>query len=204
MAIRFGSTKTLWDFSGLDLMRLSKEELVEMCGLAEGIRLHNALHYKITFFITVINVQPLILILCFESQDELYLLILIFNLTCIFLQELKTELGSIENSSGSMNGPTGGVCSSSGGSLDHDTLFHPVCLSSHSIMELTSVLSSLFSAQCPQDPIPAERLLLSVCAPGNATRIRVLLTEQLLSTLKDQTAFKALKKGGEIFLEIVE
>lgn len=101
-----------------------------------------------------------------------------------------------------MNGP--GVCSTSGTNLDHDTIFHPVCLSSPSIIELTSVLSSLFSSQCPQDSQPVERLLLSVCAPGNTTRIRVLLTEQLLSTLKDQTAFKALKKNGEIFLEIVE
>ncbi|ODM95261.1 Upstream-binding protein 1 [Orchesella cincta] len=168
---RFGSTKTLWDFSGLDLMRLSKEELVEMCGLAEGIRLYNALHYKITFYITVIN-------------------------------EYKTEIGPSSESNGSMNGP--GVCSTSGTTLDQDTIFHPVCLSSPSIMEFTSVLSSLFISQCPQDSQTVERLLLSVCSPGNTTRIRVLLTEQLLSTLKDQTAFKALKKGAEIFLEIVE
>lgn len=109
---------------------------------------------------------------------------------------------SSAESNTSINGP--GVCSTSGTTLDHDTLFHPVCLSSPSIMELTSALGSLFSNQCPQDSQPVERVLLSVCAPGNTTRIRVLLTEQLLSTLKDQTAFKGLKKGGEIFLEIVE
>jgi transcription factor CP2-like protein len=149
---RFGATKTLWDFSGLDLLRLSKEELIEMCGLAEGIRLYNALHYKITYYVTLTN----------------------FN----------------ESSRDMKNGP-------------ESTLFHPVCLSSPSIAELTSVLGSIFSTNFQSDCLLAERLFLSVNAPGNV-RIRVNLTEQLLSTLKDQTAFKAVKNGVEICLEILE
>jgi hypothetical protein len=54
---RFAATKTLWDFSGVDLLRLTKEEFIEMCGLAEGIRLYNALHYKITFYVTLTNLH---------------------------------------------------------------------------------------------------------------------------------------------------
>jgi hypothetical protein len=55
--IRYASSKALWEFSGLDLLRLSKEEVVEICGLPEGIRLHNALHYKITFYLSLANGQ---------------------------------------------------------------------------------------------------------------------------------------------------
>jgi hypothetical protein len=91
-----------------------------------------------------------------------------------------------------------------GTTSDGETVYHPICLSAPSISEMTSVLGSLFSNQFPCDNIPVERLLLTVSAPGNISRIRVLLTEQLLSTLKDQTAFKAVKHAGEVFLEIVE
>lgn len=31
---------------GADILRLSKDELITLCGLAEGIRLFNALQYK--------------------------------------------------------------------------------------------------------------------------------------------------------------
>ncbi|CAG7723071.1 unnamed protein product [Allacma fusca] len=153
---RFSATKTLWDFSGLDLLRLNKEELIEMCGLAEGIRLFNALHYKLTFYVTLSNNT-----------------------------EPKTE------ANGSMDG------------TPVEVLYNPVCLSSPSIAEFTSVLGSLFSNQNPHDSVIVDRLLLTVNAPGNS-RLRVLLTEQLLTTLKDQTAFRAAKCGGEVFLEIVE
>jgi hypothetical protein len=90
-----------------------------------------------------------------------------------------------------------------GGCDDQKSLFHPVCLSAPSTAELTAVLGSLFHSNWQTDPIPAERLFLLVTAPGGA-RIRVLLTEQLLSTLRDQTAFKTLKNGPEVCLEVIE
>jgi hypothetical protein len=37
-------TKTFAQFSGSDLLRLSKSELIEICGAADGIRLFNSLH----------------------------------------------------------------------------------------------------------------------------------------------------------------
>lgn len=44
---RFGLfTKTFNNFSGADLLRLSKSELVEICGLPDGIRLFNSLHIQ--------------------------------------------------------------------------------------------------------------------------------------------------------------
>lgn len=37
---------TFAQFSGADLFRMSKEDLVQICGLADGIRLYNTLHLK--------------------------------------------------------------------------------------------------------------------------------------------------------------
>lgn len=37
---------TFSQFSGADLFRMSKEDLVQICGLADGIRLYNTLHSK--------------------------------------------------------------------------------------------------------------------------------------------------------------
>jgi hypothetical protein len=35
---------TFASFSGADLMRMSRDDLIQICGLADGIRLFNALH----------------------------------------------------------------------------------------------------------------------------------------------------------------
>lgn len=37
---------TFSQFSGADLLRMSKEDLVQICGLADGIRMYNTLHSK--------------------------------------------------------------------------------------------------------------------------------------------------------------
>lgn len=37
---------TFAQFSGADLFRMSKEDLMQICGLADGIRLYNTLHSK--------------------------------------------------------------------------------------------------------------------------------------------------------------
>lgn len=37
---------TFANFSGADILRLSRDDLIQICGLADGIRLYNALHAK--------------------------------------------------------------------------------------------------------------------------------------------------------------
>lgn len=37
---------TFAQFSGADLLRMTKEDLVQICGLADGIRMYNTLHSK--------------------------------------------------------------------------------------------------------------------------------------------------------------
>lgn len=44
---RFGNfIRTFASFSGADLLRLTRDDLIQICGLADGIRLFNALHSK--------------------------------------------------------------------------------------------------------------------------------------------------------------
>lgn len=37
---------TFSNFSGSDMLRMSRQDLIQICGHADGIRLHNALHLK--------------------------------------------------------------------------------------------------------------------------------------------------------------
>ena len=44
---RFSShVRTFARFAGADILRLSRDDLIQICGLADGIRLFNALHAK--------------------------------------------------------------------------------------------------------------------------------------------------------------
>lgn len=44
---RLTSYLTLFsNFTGADLLRMSKDDLVQICGLPDGIRLYNILHAK--------------------------------------------------------------------------------------------------------------------------------------------------------------
>ena len=38
--------RTFSSFSGADLLRMSRDDLIQICGLADGIRMFNALHAK--------------------------------------------------------------------------------------------------------------------------------------------------------------
>lgn len=41
--------QTFANFSGSDMLRMSREDLIQICGQADGIRLYNALHAKYVF-----------------------------------------------------------------------------------------------------------------------------------------------------------
>ena len=40
------TTHLYYFFAGVDLLRLTREDLIQICGLADGIRLNNALQSK--------------------------------------------------------------------------------------------------------------------------------------------------------------
>nr|CAG4644173.1 EOG090X0AJ3 [Lepidurus arcticus] len=61
---RFQSlTRTFAHFAGPDILRLSRDDLIQICGLADGIRLFNALHAKaltprLTLYLSYLDSQP--------------------------------------------------------------------------------------------------------------------------------------------------
>lgn len=42
-------TSTFAHFSGADVYRMSKDDLIQICGLADGIRMYNTLHSKYVY-----------------------------------------------------------------------------------------------------------------------------------------------------------
>ncbi|PSN36616.1 hypothetical protein C0J52_10445, partial [Blattella germanica] len=72
---RFGSyLRVFASFSGADILRLSRDDLIQICGLPDGIRLFNALHSK--------AIAPrLTLYLCVE-QNAVYHALYLDNLSC--------------------------------------------------------------------------------------------------------------------------
>nr|XP_024214550.1 transcription factor CP2 isoform X2 [Halyomorpha halys] len=60
-----GHHNSLASYSGADLLRLSREDLIQLCGLSDGIRLFNALHVR--------TVAPkLTIYVCVDPRDRVY------------------------------------------------------------------------------------------------------------------------------------
>ena len=80
---RFGNyVRVFNDFSGEDLLRLTREDFVQICGLADGIRLDNALQRR--------HIRPrLTLYVCMENDHVYHPL----YLESPSLEEFKAQLG---------------------------------------------------------------------------------------------------------------
>lgn len=73
--------RTLSSFSGADLLRMSRDDLIQICGLADGIRMFNALHAKAK---TVY--------LCVQTSPVVYHAVYLASLSS---QEMKSKLASL-------------------------------------------------------------------------------------------------------------
>ncbi|KAG1679184.1 Transcription factor CP2 [Nymphon striatum] len=64
------------NFSGADILRLTRDDFIQICGLADGIRLHNALH--------TMSIKPrLTIYVCIQSESEqVYHALYLENLSC--------------------------------------------------------------------------------------------------------------------------
>lgn len=80
-------TKTFNNFSGSDLLRLTKTEMIEICGLIEGIRLYNNLHNH--------PIKPKRVLYVCQKNDDIFHPLYLYDVT---LKELLKELTSIYNS----------------------------------------------------------------------------------------------------------
>nr|XP_022340381.1 transcription factor CP2-like isoform X1 [Crassostrea virginica] len=93
-ANRFGSYKQIFqNFSGADLLRLTREDLIQICGLADGIRLNNALQSK--------AIRPRLIIYVCQESDSVYHALYLEHLTS---QELLEKLAKLYNVSGDQIG----------------------------------------------------------------------------------------------------
>ncbi|GAB6019360.1 hypothetical protein CHUAL_000949 [Chamberlinius hualienensis] len=84
-ANRFGIyLRTFASFSGSDILRLNRDDVIQICGLADGIRLYNALHSR--------AIRPrLTMYVCMESE-QVYHAIYLDNLT---VEELMAKLAQL-------------------------------------------------------------------------------------------------------------
>jgi len=79
--------QTLASYNGADILRLSRENLTQLCGLSDGIRLYNALHSR--------SVIPhLTVYVCVESRDCIYQAVYLNHLSSIeLMKKLSTIVG---------------------------------------------------------------------------------------------------------------
>ncbi|XP_005094032.1 transcription factor CP2 [Aplysia californica] len=71
-------------FSGADLLRLSRDDLIQICGLADGIRLDNALQAR--------SIRPRLSIYICQEPESIYHAVYMDSLT---LEEFKAKLSSL-------------------------------------------------------------------------------------------------------------
>ncbi|XP_076043284.1 transcription factor CP2 like gemini isoform X3 [Oratosquilla oratoria] len=64
---------TFVNYAGADIMRLSRGDLIEICGLADGIRLYNALHAR--------SVIPRLTLYVCQEHEQLYHAVYLENVT---------------------------------------------------------------------------------------------------------------------------
>lgn len=87
-ANRFGLyTKTFGNFSGSDLLRLSKNDLIEICGFIDGIRLYNSLHNQ--------PIKPRRILYVCHQTSEIFHPIYLYDVS---LKELLGELSKVFDS----------------------------------------------------------------------------------------------------------
>lgn len=77
-------TRIFQHFSGADLLRLSREDLIQICGLADGIRLDNALQSK--------SVRPRLTIFICQEPESVYHAV---YMDCMTVEELKCKLAQL-------------------------------------------------------------------------------------------------------------
>ncbi|RUS75951.1 hypothetical protein EGW08_016297 [Elysia chlorotica] len=82
---RFSSyVRVFQNFSGADLLRLDRDDLIQICGLADGIRLDNALQAR--------TIRPRLTIYICQEPESIYHAVYMDNLT---LEEFKVKLSSL-------------------------------------------------------------------------------------------------------------
>uniref|UniRef100_A0A1Q3FKZ7 Putative transcription factor cp2 n=1 Tax=Culex tarsalis TaxID=7177 RepID=A0A1Q3FKZ7_CULTA len=193
--------KTFSQFSGEDLLRMSKDDLCKICGLADGIRMFNILHSK--------AIAPrLTIYVCFEGTmyHAIYLhgntiSELVHKLQKIpgftdVLQGIHTSdssasswLGNYQRAMKSSGATTTAAAGSGGPKYSGSVTIsdaHP---------SIPSPSSPISSSSIP------PRINLLVNGPAG---VHVLLTEDVLNNIKDESLFQLeVKPNGNVLMKAV-
>lgn len=79
-----GQARTFSRFAGADILRLTRDDLIQICGLADGIRLFNALHAK--------ALAPRLTLYLTQDQSQVFHAIFLENLSCV---EIANKLAAL-------------------------------------------------------------------------------------------------------------
>uniref|UniRef100_A0A182T8D1 Grh/CP2 DB domain-containing protein n=1 Tax=Anopheles maculatus TaxID=74869 RepID=A0A182T8D1_9DIPT len=190
--------KTFAQFSGSDLLRMSKDDLCKICGLADGIRMFNILHSKaITPRLTIyVSFQTNIYHAIYLHSNTIPELVQNLSKIPGFLEAINVlnTPNSATSDAGLWSGTFGGRSSGAGAlGTKLSTNNGP-----NSGVQLSSVPS-------PSSPISSSsgiaKLQLLLKGPNG---IQVLLTEDVLNNIKDETLFQLeLKPNGNILMKAV-
>ncbi|XP_061503047.1 uncharacterized protein LOC1270039 isoform X1 [Anopheles gambiae] len=207
-------TKTFAQFSGSDLLRMSKEDLCKICGLADGIRMFNILHSK--------AITPRLTIYVSFEANIYHAIYLHSNTIPELVQNLSKIPGFLE-AINALNTPN----SSDGGLWNGGSTFGAAGRSSLNAGGVVAASSSggaggngggglggkfstpgaiSLSVPSPSSPPISSscgiaKLQLLINGPNG---IQVLLTEDVLNNVKDETLFQLeLKSNGNILMKAV-
>lgn len=183
--------KTFAQFSGSDLLRMSKEDLCKICGLADGIRMFNILHSK--------AITPRLTIYVSFQTNIYHAIYLHSNTIPELVQNLSKIPGFLEaiNALNTPNSTTSDAALWSGTFGTRTSGKLPGTNGTGSGVQL--------SVPSPSSPISSSsgiaKLQLLIKGPNG---IQVLLTEDVLNNIKDETLFQLeLKPNGNILMKAV-
>ncbi|ETN66576.1 transcription factor CP2B [Anopheles darlingi] len=197
--------KTFAQFSGSDILRMSKDDLCKICGLADGIRMFNILHSK--------AITPRLTIYVSYEANIYHAIYLHLNTVAELVQSLSKIPGLLE-ALNALNTPNSTTSDGAGGGWTGSGSF--VAVRSHGtssggtgVLKLVSQNSNghlqRSSVPSPSSPISSSssglRPQLLINGPAG---IQVLLTDDVLENVRDETLFQLeLKPNGNILMKAV-
>ncbi|XP_073812085.1 transcription factor CP2 like gemini isoform X2 [Musca autumnalis] len=172
---------TFAQFSGADIMRMSKEDLIQICGLADGIRMFNILRAK--------AITPRLTLYVSLDGSNYNAIYLISNTAKELLQKLFKLPGFYEcvaksSSASTMNGSSGG------GGMDNTSPYHSWGMHSKYSGSGSSIYNDV-----------NNKSLIYISGPSG---IHVAITDEVLTNeIKDGSLYGLEVQNGKVVMKLV-
>ncbi|XP_055602369.1 uncharacterized protein LOC129751103 isoform X2 [Uranotaenia lowii] len=185
-------SKTFSQFSGSDLLRMSKDDLCKICGLADGIRMFNILHSK--------AITPrLTIYVCYEGN--------LYHAIYLHANTISELTQSLQRIPGFVDALQGLNSSDIGNPWVQRSLKATINGLGSSGSKYQNVTTSDVHTSLPSPSSPissssaAPRFNLLVNGPNG---VHVLLTEDVLNNIKDESLFQLeIKPSGNVLMKAV-